>query len=58
MKTCPNCKTIMKESDEPTQIAPLPQQPLDGPPIKGVGRVRYHCPECHHVEAGFPAPKR
>jgi hypothetical protein len=55
MKTCPHCKTVMVESDEPNQVGAIPQL-SDCPPLEDVHRVRYECPDCHHLESAFPAP--
>jgi hypothetical protein len=44
----------MEETNEPSQVVEPPQQTVDGSPIADVRRVRYECPECHHVEASFP----
>jgi hypothetical protein len=56
MKTCPNCNTIMQEVHDHSQVATepiLPQQPAE-PKITGAPRVRSECPNCHHIEEGYP----
>lgn len=57
MKTCPHCKTQMIESDEPNQLGALPQW-TQGEPLEDVHRVRYECPECHHLESALHCPER
>jgi len=59
MKTCPHCNRMMEEVNDHSQVATdpiLPQQPADGPKITVVPRLRSECPECHHVEEGYPLP--
>jgi len=58
MKTCPRCKVEMLEFEEPNQIGAAPQLLPEGEPLTDVHRVRYQCPECQHLEAAFPEPKK
>jgi hypothetical protein len=54
MRKCPCCNTPMEEKEEPNQVQNPPQLMTEGPFISSVHRVRSECPNCHHVEAGFP----
>jgi hypothetical protein len=56
MKACPHCHVPMFEV-KPSVTASAPEPPqlqADGPEIKSVSRVRSECPQCHHLEEGFP----
>jgi hypothetical protein len=58
MKTCPSCCVTMEEV-EPAKVPSEPfvlQLQPDEPTIKAVGRTRFECPKCHHLEEGFPLP--
>jgi hypothetical protein len=46
----PNCSTLMEVVD----VSGLPEQPADDSKIPGVPRVRSACPNCHHLEGGYP----
>jgi hypothetical protein len=57
MKACPHCHIPMLEV-KPSVVASAPeptQLQEDGPAIKCVSRVRFECPQCHHLEEAFPA---
>ena len=58
MKTCPHCKTPMNDTEKQYQIPPSPQQSVEGTLQSKVARVRFECPQCHHLEEGFPLPTR